>query len=106
MLTILSDIPGNTGYMTNNKEELENNMNEQCLSEAFETLPDNPPPIPEDINLKVLARRAWEIYNFHKITSYVSISRILHVDIDMVEQLISVGHRMDNPDKNEGQYGH
>ena len=106
MLSMISDIPGNTDYMTNNKEELENNMNEKCLSEAFETLPDNPPPVPEDIHLKVLARRAWEIYNFHKITSYVSISRILHVDIDMVEQLISVGHRMDNPDKNEGQYGH
>ena len=100
---MISDIPGNTDYMTNNKEELENNMNEQCLSEAFETLPDNPPPIPEDINLKVLARRAWEIYNFHKITSYVSISRILHVDIDMVEQLISVGQRLDDK---EGQDGH
>ena len=103
MLSMISDIPGNTDYMTNNKEELENNMNEQCLSEAFETLPDNPPPIPEDINLKVLARRAWEIYNFHKITSYVSISRILHVDIDMVEQLISVGQRLDDK---EGQDGH
>ena len=100
---MISDIPGNTDYMTNNKEELENNMNEKCLSEAFETLPDNPPPIPEDINLKVLARRAWEIYNFHKITSYVSISRILHVDIDMVEQLISVGQRLDDK---EGQDGH
>ena len=103
---MISDIPGNTGYMTNNKEELENKMNEKCLSEALETLPDIQPPIPEDINLRVLSIRAWEIYNFHKITSYVSISRILHVDIDMVEQLISVGHRMDNPDKNEGQYGH
>jgi len=100
---MISDIPGNTGYMTNNKEELENNMNEKCLSEAFETLPDNPPPVPEDIHLKVLARRAWEIYNFHKITSYVSISRILHVDIDMVEQLISVGQRLDDK---EGQDGH
>ena len=106
MLSMISDIPGNTGYMTNNKEELENKMNEQCLSEAFETLHDITPTIPEDINLKVLSRRAWEIYNFHKITSYVSISRILHVDIDMVEQLLSVGHRLDNPDKNEGQYGH
>ena len=103
MLSMISDIPGNTGYMTNNKEELENNMNEKCLSEAFETLPDNPPPVPEDIHLKVLARRAWEIYNFHKITSYVSISRILHVDIDMVEQLISVGQRLDDK---EGQDGH
>ena len=103
MLSMISDIPGNTGYMTNNKEELENKMNEQCLSEAFETLPDNPPPVPEDIHLKVLARRAWEIYNFHKITSYVSISRILHVDIDMVEQLISVGQRLDDK---EGQDGH
>jgi len=100
---MISDIPGNTDYMTNNKEELENNMNEKCLSEAFETLPDNPPPVPEDIHLKVLARRAWEIYNFHKITSYVSISRILHVDIDMVEQLISVGQRLDDK---EGQDGH
>ena len=100
---MISDIPGNTDYMTNNKEELENNMNEKCLSEAFETLPDIPPPVPEDINLKVLARRAWEIYNFHKITSYVSISRILHVDIDMVEQLISVGQRLDDK---EGQDGH
>ena len=103
MLSMISDIPGNTDYMTNNKEELENNMNEKCLSEAFETLPDNPPPVPEDIHLKVLARRAWEIYNFHKITSYVSISRILHVDIDMVEQLISVGQRLDDK---EGQDGH
>ena len=103
MLSMISDIHGNTDYMTNNKEELENNMNEKCLSEAFETLPDNPPPVPEDIHLKVLARRAWEIYNFHKITSYVSISRILHVDIDMVEQLISVGQRLDDK---EGQDGH
>jgi len=103
LLSMISDIPGNTDYMTNNKEELENNMNEKCLSEAFETLPDIPPPVPEDINLKVLARRAWEIYNFHKITSYVSISRILHVDIDMVEQLISVGQRLDDK---EGQDGH
>jgi len=103
LLSMISDIPGNTDYMTNNKEELENNMNEKCLSEAFETLPDNPPPVPEDIHLKVLARRAWEIYNFHKITSYVSISRILHVDIDMVEQLISVGQRLDDK---EGQDGH
>ena len=100
---MISDIPGNTGYMTNNKEELENKMNEQCLSEAFETLHDITPTIPEDINLKVLSRRAWEIYNFHKITSYVSISRILHVDIDMVEQLISVGQRLDDK---EGQDGH
>lgn len=80
-------------------------MNEKYLIESFEILPD----IPEDINLKVQARRAWEIYNFHKITSYVSISRILYVDIDIVEQLLSVGHRlnkMDNLDKKEGQYGH
>jgi len=103
LLSMISDIPGNTGYMTNNKEELENKMNEQCLSEAFETLHDITPTIPEDINLKVLSRRAWEIYNFHKITSYVSISRILHVDIDMVEQLISVGQRLDDK---EGQDGH
>ena len=100
---MISDIPGNTDYMTNNKEELENNMNEKCLSEALETLPDIQPPIPEDINLRVLSIRAWEIYNFHKITSYVSISRILHVDIDMVEQLISVGQRLDDK---EGQDGH
>lgn len=97
LLSILSDIPGHSEYMTNKKEEYI--MRENCIVETFETLPD----IPEDINLKVLARRAWEIYNFHKITSYVSISRILHVDIDMVEQLLSVGHRLDNK---EGQYGH
>lgn len=73
-------------------------MHEKYLPEAFETLPE----VPEDINLRVLARRAWEIYHFHKITSYGSISRILHVDIDMVERLLAVGHHLN---KEEGQYG-
>lgn len=77
-------------------------MHEKLLTEAFETLPDIQPTIPEDINLRVLAHRAWEIYNYHKITSYGSIARILHVDIEIVERLLSIGHHLN---KQDGQYG-
>jgi len=77
-------------------------MNEKNLAESFETLAETQPHVPDDINLRILARRAWEIYNCHKISSYDSIARILHVDIDSVEQLISIGHCLS---KTEDHYG-